>query len=506
MIVTGNKWTRRSAERIALVLFGIGCGDIKTENAVVATNSDPVADAGSDVSQTADEEVPLDGSRSYDPDGDTIKHHWSFDTVPAGSGLAAMESPFADNHTTTPTSSFRPDVEGTYIVALTVTDESGATSAADTLLVVIVGGELPVADAGGDQEGMEGSTFTLDGSGSYDATGRDLTFEWSFASIPASSTLTSLVDETTDTPSFVADVGGIYVAALVVHNGIIDSEPDTVIVDVEAASPVAPVADAGEDVTDTEDCTSVALDGTGSSDANGDSLEYRWAMQIAPSGSTATDDNIADTAAAETTFWPDVAGDYTLSLAVYDGADWSAPDMLNITASERASNSAPTVDAGGPTAVDGGDAECTESGYTYECEDCSEVFATIGSDATIVDDDGDPLVYEWTVVDGYATITDSTLLEAEVEFEGAAPLEPGQCEDTEYTFELVVTDCPGASSGDVLVVNVACCGSTGSADSGSKAPPSAGSEGNSDDGKNAPSKHRPKNDRLEMLPSQPLTK
>ncbi len=52
----------------------VGCGD-KDGGDDVEINSQPVANAGSDVEQDADSAVSLDGSGSYDPDGDSLVYH-----------------------------------------------------------------------------------------------------------------------------------------------------------------------------------------------------------------------------------------------------------------------------------------------------------------------------------------------------------------------------------------------------------------------------------------------
>jgi hypothetical protein len=88
------------------------------------------------------------------------------------------------------------------------------------------------------------------------------------------------------------------------------------------------VADAGNNQTVGVGDT-VALDGTGSSDANGDSLTYLWSLVSAPPGSTASiqPDNVATTS-----FVPDQDGSYVINLVVNDGLVDSAPSSVTITA------------------------------------------------------------------------------------------------------------------------------------------------------------------------------
>ena len=69
----------------------------------------------------------------------------------------------------------------------------------------------PVADAGLDRTALLGDTIQLDGSGSTDVNGDQLTFLWSLASVPASSGA-ALSDPVAVNPSFAIDLAGSYVA------------------------------------------------------------------------------------------------------------------------------------------------------------------------------------------------------------------------------------------------------------------------------------------------------
>jgi hypothetical protein len=77
--------------------------------------------------------------------------------------------------------------------------------------------------------------------------------------------------------------------------------------------------------------TQVTLDGSGSSDPDGDDLSFSWALAT-PSGSNAA---LSDPNAETPTFTPDVTGDYTATLQVSDG-DTTASDDATVTAQPSA--------------------------------------------------------------------------------------------------------------------------------------------------------------------------
>ncbi|MFZ5477834.1 MAG: PKD domain-containing protein [Myxococcota bacterium] len=435
---------------------GDGDGDTTGGN-TDAKNGKPVAEAGNPITQSADSAVSLNGSASYDPDGDSIIWTWSFDSVPSGSALATREAPISPNHSAEAIgATFSPDAVGTYVVKLVVEDSHGLNSDPDYVIITISEPEnIPVANAGTDVSTQVGTPVALDGSRSYDPLGRSLTYAWTIVDKPSTSTA-SLANETTATPSFTPDVRGVYVANLVVSNGLAISNSDAVSI-TATGEDNAPTANAGTDQT-VEDCTTITLDCSSSVDPDGDTLQYVWEVQSKPSGSDVTNATFSDRTSATPTFYPDEAGVYVLSCAVFDGTTWSTPDATTITAAERRSNTRPVADAGANVTVSGGSATCTESGYVYICDECSSQVVTLGDLSTVSDPDGDPYSVVWTVVSGDATIADPNTLVTTVTLEDAEPEEPGECSSTEYEFQLEVTDCTGATSTDTTTFVVECCG------------------------------------------------
>jgi Glucodextranase, domain B/K319L-like, PKD domain len=90
----------------------------------------------------------------------------------------------------------------------------------------------------------------------------------------------------------------------------------------------APVANAGPDQTSgVQVGDAVLLDGSGSSDPDGQPLTYSWSLMVVPPGSTAA---LSDPTSVQPHFVADKPGTYTAWLTVNDGATDSAPDDASI--------------------------------------------------------------------------------------------------------------------------------------------------------------------------------
>lgn len=186
----------------------------------------------------------------------------------------------------------------------------------------------PVADAGSDQAVSVGEVVTLDGSASFDANSDSIAYNWSLMNRPAAS-LATLSDPTSVSPTFVADVTGYYTAELVVSDTSKNSAPDTVDIGATpASSNVLPVADAGADQAVLLGDI-VLLDGSASSDANGDPLIYGWTLAEMPAGSTAS---LSNPGAINPGFVADMVGRYVARLVVSDAVGDSPPDSVEINA------------------------------------------------------------------------------------------------------------------------------------------------------------------------------
>jgi hypothetical protein len=199
---------------------------------VKLANNPLVANAGPDQVVTAAVLVTLDGSGSNDPNVDPLTYAWTQTAGPAV--ILDLTNPAK------PT--FTAPAGGTLTFQLTVSD--GLLSSADTVSVRVH--YPPVADAGPDQVVDEGVLVTLDGSGSSDPDGDALTYAWvQVAGPPVSLMLTNPVRATFTAP--IVSLGGATLTfQLIVSDGLLSSDPDTVDVVVTNTNH-APVADAGGD-------------------------------------------------------------------------------------------------------------------------------------------------------------------------------------------------------------------------------------------------------------------
>lgn len=193
------------------------------------------------------------------------------------------------------------------------------------------GNLAPICDAGADLSGAVGDVIMLDGSASYDPDGDPLVWSWAILSAPGSSTAT-LINEDRSNPQLYLDREGVWELELTVSDGVVSAQ-DTVQVVAESANG-APVANAGTDQV-VYTGTLVKLDGTMSTDPDGNTLTYAWNFASRPSGSGAA---LSSTTDSRPTFVPDVAGNYVVQLTVNDGAMSGGPDSVLITAQDEESS------------------------------------------------------------------------------------------------------------------------------------------------------------------------
>ncbi len=165
---------------------------------------------------------------------------------------------------------------------------------------------------------------------------------------------------------------------------------------------------AGEDISVTLVDTIVGLDGSASSDPDGDAISFSWSFDSAPSGSTATLTN-ANTATPN--FKVDAYGEYVVRLTVTDSKGASAEDTVTVSFI----NLPPLADAGG------NDSGVVANAVTLD-----------GSDSS--DPNNDPITFSWAIAsspDG----SSAALVSSNTATPSFTPDVPGT-----YVIELTVSD------------------------------------------------------------------
>jgi len=429
----------------------IQCATGKCGGSGCALNIAPIAEAGPEQVVAAGATVTLDGSGSSDPDGDTLTEYtWTLVSTPPGA-----DDTFADADASDPTASFTTSLPGPYVFELVVAD--GYTTSVPDHVLLSVGitgvkkpdGEpctqddecqsgicsttcsangAPVAEAGPTQFVTVDDVVTLDGSGSTDPDSDPLGYAWTLVQTAPGSTA-SLTGADTAAPTFTADAAGVYAFELAVDDGALTSTPDLVVV---VAGVDAPPTNTGGGCTLDSDCVSgvcnagvcepnqppvadpglvqvvaapavVNLDGSASSDPDGDALTWAWSFVDVPVGSAASFDDVTSTTPS---FYADLPGFYVIRLTVSDGA-LTSEATLSIVATDT-SGVAPV---GEPCILD---SECA-SGWCnngacainlppsvvvpgaqqVELNTTGIVMDTAGS----VDPEGQPITYLWQVFD-----------------------------------------------------------------------------------------------------------
>lgn len=379
-------------------------------------NYPPVANAGADFEIPEGDPGQLDASASSDPDG--LGYSFSWVIEPAEITLDDVNG--AKPNFTAP----MVTNDKIYLAILTVTN-TVSLSDKDTVKVKVVNYNIkPIARAGADQEVNENVTVTLDGSASSDpdnAPNGYLHFKWTSVEGLTFDNDT-LASPKLVTPFYLKD--SILRVVLVVNDGGINSNPDTVLVKVKHAN-LAPVANAGPDQNVNEG-VNVTLNGSTSSDADklpNVTLTYKWT-----SVQGLTINNSTTVSPVFTT--PFYLKDSTLQfiLVVNDGAIDSKEDTVLIKV--KHANLAPTANAGVDQNVD--------EGVNVTLDGSASADADKLPNAT--------LTFKWTSLQGL-TINNSTTVSPDF-------TTPFYLKDSTLQFVLVVNDGALDSKGDTVLVKV----------------------------------------------------
>jgi large repetitive protein len=216
----------------------------------VVVNAAPIADAGPDLVGAPGQELTFAAQGSIDPDGDVAEYLWSFKQGAEASGAQVR---------------YTFDQPGVYSVRLSVRDDTAQDKAIDYDEAKVVINAPPVARSGPDRRAAPGDAVTFDAGNSFDPDGEIATWRWDFSD-QAEPTFSREVVRSYASP-------GVYTAQLTVtdDSGAINAVDRD---EVEIRINHTPVASAGSDIVTSD--TTVTFDGSGSADADGDALTYRW--------------------------------------------------------------------------------------------------------------------------------------------------------------------------------------------------------------------------------------
>ncbi|MDP4129607.1 MAG: PKD domain-containing protein, partial [Bacteroidota bacterium] len=386
--------------------------DSVTVTVNAAANKPPVANAGSGKSITLPtNSVTLDGSLSSDPDGSIASYSWLQISGPSASTISngAMAAATAGNL-----------VAGQYIFGLTVTDNNGATANAQVKVNVTAAGlQPPIANAGANQTiTLPTNSVIIDGSASSAASGNSIiSYVWTESSGPSSIALTNTAQNTLNNL-----VAGTYIFYLAVTDNHAGVGIDSVIIKVNAAANIAPVANAGTGVTITLPVNTANLNGSASSDPDGTISSYSWTEVSGPNTPAATGANTVSLSLSGL-----IAGQYTYQLKVTDDKGASATAQVKIIVA-AAPNQLPYANAGSNQTI-------------------TAPASTVNLDGSAsYDPDGSITVYSWAMASGPGSTTISNSNTATPSVIG---LQPGT-----YVFELTVTDNKGATAKDQVTITV----------------------------------------------------
>jgi PKD domain len=279
-------------------------------------NTPPVAVASANptvltLSQATVTQTQLSSAGSSDPDGDPITVNWS---LPAGTAGANILSPNAANTIVQFTAA------GVYVFTLKVTDSRNAvTTATVTVAVNPRPNRVPIAvatvtPAQATLSANNTATAVLSSAGSSDPDGDPLTFQWS---LPAAVQGATIQAPTNPSTGVIFTVAGTFVFTLIVKDNKGGTASKTVTVVINPRPNLGPTARAAITPTTLNlvqgQTTRAQLNGTQSTDPEGDPLTFLWSLPAGVTGATI----VAPTKVTTMVTFNRI-GNYTFTLRVTD--------------------------------------------------------------------------------------------------------------------------------------------------------------------------------------------
>jgi hypothetical protein len=272
--------------------------------------------------------IALDGTESSDPDGSELRYSWKCLTA-SGEPTGITIEPVANPTVNLPAGSYR--------IELTV--NNGRADSAPATLTFTVGTGTPTSKSVPTAvvKGPTGvvrpdpvtglAQITLDGSQSTDPDKKTLKYNWKC--LTSSGGATGITIPPVAIPS-VSLRSGTYRIELTVSNGAAESAPAAVVLTIgNANQPPTAVIKTPPGVARPDAKTGLAqivLDGSSSSDPDGDPLKYRWRCLTAGGGATTVVLDPVPTPSVRLS-----AGTYKIELTVNDGVTDSAPSAVSVT-------------------------------------------------------------------------------------------------------------------------------------------------------------------------------
>jgi len=238
--------------------------------------------------------IHFDASESYDPDGTIESYFWDFGDGTNASGVTVDHS-YVD--------------DGTYTVTLTVTDDDDLTGL-DTATKIIEN-RPPVALFTQSLTTVEtGKTTTFYAGDSYDPDGEIISYEWNFGD-------GTIVTETDLSITHVYDDDGSYTVTLTVTDDDRATNSTSITKTVSNRPPTALFT---QNATTVDVGEAIHFDASGSSDLDGDIVEYFWDF-----------DDLTDETGVTVDHAYTEGGNYTVTLTVMDDDGATSTFSVEIT-------------------------------------------------------------------------------------------------------------------------------------------------------------------------------
>ncbi|RYE87225.1 MAG: PKD domain-containing protein, partial [Oxalobacteraceae bacterium] len=305
-------------------------------------------------------DVKFDASASTDAEGDALTFSWSLTSKPGTSSAAIKGSGSVVTVT--------PDVAGTYVVTVRITDSKGAFTDKQANLVVVANAApvssvavsasySAVASTATSRTVTVGASLLFDSTGSRDADGDAVVTTWELTARPAGSAATLAISGktarvNTDLPGVYqvrargTDPSGAYSETVYPFEAV-GTAPQVVVVTSVENGPV----DAGTKLISGTLGYGISLSSAGTN-ADGTSLTYAWSLVAKPAASAAV---LGTPTSAFSRITPDVLGDYQVNLVVTASTGVASSYTMIISVRNRApvaaiaSNATPVALPSGPT-------------------------------------------------------------------------------------------------------------------------------------------------------------